>query len=324
MSERSCLAVSLGLWQDRPPLEGLETAALADELGYSELWIGEMATFDAFALATAVGMRTRRIPLTVGPLAVALRSPVGMAMGIASVAALTGRPVHLALGASSDVVVEHWHGRDRRGGAARLRETAAAVRGLLAGERVVYEGSLVRTHGYRLRLPAPSGSLTIAAFGPRAIAAAVEADRMVINLCTPALAASLRSRLSTAAAAAGRPVPRLALWAPAGVDPEAAGYAQAAQALVGYLAAPGYGEMFAQAGFAELVAFARTRPHPRELLARMPPALCEAVGLLGDRDTCRRRAAEYRDAGVDDLVLVPLTAGDPAGARTLTALRDLV
>ena len=56
---RPRLGVSLGLWQDRDPLEALETARIADELGYPELWIGEMATWDAFALAAAIARETR-------------------------------------------------------------------------------------------------------------------------------------------------------------------------------------------------------------------------------------------------------------------------
>ena len=43
----------LGLWQDRDPLEALETARIADELGYPELWVGEMATFDAAGVTDA-------------------------------------------------------------------------------------------------------------------------------------------------------------------------------------------------------------------------------------------------------------------------------
>ncbi|MFZ1491394.1 MAG: hypothetical protein WAS51_15765, partial [Ilumatobacteraceae bacterium] len=61
--------VSLGFWQDRDPLEALVTARLADELGYGQIWIGEMATFDAFALAVAVGSGAGRAELVVGPLA---------------------------------------------------------------------------------------------------------------------------------------------------------------------------------------------------------------------------------------------------------------
>ena len=45
------LSVSLGLWQDRPAAEVVRTAEVADALGYGEIWIGEMATFDAFGSA---------------------------------------------------------------------------------------------------------------------------------------------------------------------------------------------------------------------------------------------------------------------------------
>ncbi|HEY5334697.1 MAG TPA: LLM class flavin-dependent oxidoreductase, partial [Mycobacteriales bacterium] len=69
-SHRPELSVSVGLWQDRPADEVLVTAAAADELGFAELWLGEMATFDAFALGAVIAGRTARIALTIGPLAV--------------------------------------------------------------------------------------------------------------------------------------------------------------------------------------------------------------------------------------------------------------
>ncbi|WP_205354226.1 hypothetical protein [Embleya scabrispora] len=92
--------------------------------------------------------------------------------------------------------------------------------------------------------------------------------------------------------------------------------------LVGYLAAPGYAEMFARAGFAELVAYARTRPRPRELPAAIPAsAVAVVVGVVGAVAHGRERIAAYRGVGVDEVVLVPAaTAGDPAGAATLRAL----
>ena len=297
-------AAVLGYWQDRDPLEALETASLADELGYRELWVGEMATFDAFALASAIGGRTSRIELCVGPLAVGVRDPMAMAMGVASVAALSGgRAVHLAIGASSPVVVAGWHQREWSRTAARLRETALAVRPLLAGERSV--------GGYRLRLPPPSTSLTVAAFGDRAVRVAAECgDRMVVNLVTPQVAANLRERFGTG---------RLAAWVPAAIDPTDEAFAQMRRGLAMYLGVPGYAEMFEAAGFGELVAFARTGPRPSELLPRVPEELCAAVGLVGTREEAEARAQAYRDAGVDELCIVPVTAGDPAGRRTLEA-----
>ena len=108
------LSVSLGLWQDRPPAEVVRTAQAADALGYGEIWIGEMATFDAFALGAVVAERTAHAALTIGPLAVAVRDPVMIAMGAASLTELTGRTVNVALGSSSPVVVQQWHGRRER------------------------------------------------------------------------------------------------------------------------------------------------------------------------------------------------------------------
>ena len=259
------------LWQDRPAAENLEIARLADQLGYPELWIGEMATYDAFAFATATGLQTEQIGLVIGPLAVSVRTPLTIAMGAASVAALTGRKPAVALGASSTVVVEEWHGRERTRTATHLDETARILRTLLDGEKARFSGELASCQGYRLRLDAPATPLTIAAFSPAAVrTAARRADRMLLNMVTPESLATLRGQLSSAAEKAGRDTPALAVWLPAAVDPQRETVDQLKRALVGYLAAPGYGEMMMAAGFSDLVELARSRPHPRELLAAMP------------------------------------------------------
>ena len=119
------LEVSLGLWQDRPPEEVIRTAALADALGYRAVWIGEMATWDAFVLGAHVGHSFEHANLVLGPFAVAVRDPAMIAIGVASVAALTGREVSVALGTSSTTVVESWHGRDRGRSGRALAESAA-------------------------------------------------------------------------------------------------------------------------------------------------------------------------------------------------------
>ncbi|CAM5299336.1 LLM class F420-dependent oxidoreductase [Streptomyces spiroverticillatus] len=316
------LSVSPGYWQDRPPQEALTTAALADQLGYAGLWLGEMATYDVFSLATAVASRTTRIPLTLGPLAVGVRDPMTIARGVASVADLTGRHVSVAIGSSSPVVVRDWHGRDHRRTGTALRESAQALRPLLDGERTTTDGTLARTRGYRLRLPAPKSSLTVAAFGPQAVrTAAAHADRMVLNLLTPTSAADLVRQLRTAAAEFGRTPPSVAAWVTAAVDPSPEAVEQLRRGVVGYLAAPGYDAMFEAAGFGEVVAYARTRPHPKELLAAVPPEITSAVGLVGGTEAIRARLAEYAAAGVDEVALVPSsTEADPCGERTLTVL----
>lgn len=312
------------LWQDRPAAENLAVAINADRLGYPELWIGEMATYDAFAFATAAGNATEQIALSIGPLAVSVRTPMTMAMGAASVANLTGRETCLALGASSTVVVEEWHGRPRARTARHLDETAQVVQALLAGEKVDFTGDLATSRGYRLRLDAVAGPLTIAAFGPAAVrVAARRSDRMLLNMVTPDSLARLRGAMAAAALKANRPVPRVAVWLTCAIDPDPASIQQLLRAIVGYLAAPGYAEMISEAGFEDLVSFARTRPHPKELLAAMPAELLAAIGLVGTRAAITDRIEQYRAAGADEICLVPATASDAGGARVLAQMKEL-
>ena len=102
----------------------------------------------------------------------------------------------------------------------------------------------------------PRPAITVAAFGPKAVAAARSADRMVLNMVTTAAAERLAAQH-----------PNTAIWLCAAIDPSDEERAWLARGFVGYLAAPGYGEMFAEAGYGELVEFARTHPGPKEILA---------------------------------------------------------
>ena len=140
---------------------------------------------------------------------------------------------------------------------------------------------------------------------------------MVLNLVTPTTAARLVARYRAAGGT------RTAVWLPTAIDPQEDDRAQLTRALVAYLAAPGYGEVFEEAGFGATVAFARSRPHPRELLEAIPPELVDAVGLVGDVTAVTSRIKEYHAAGIDDVGVVPATASDRAGRRTLTSLQGL-
>lgn len=315
------LSVVTPLWQDRPAEENVDIALMADQLGYSELWVGEMATYDAFSFATAVGLRSDNINFTLGPFAVSVRSPMTIAMGAATVASMTGRKVNVALGASSPMVVEKWHGKQRLRTATHISETAKIVRGLLQGEKVDFSGELSSCQGFHLRTSAPGAHLSIAAFSPAAVrAAARHSDRMVLNMVSPKAVAMLKQQLQNTCDQLGRPVPKIAVWLATAVDPTDADIAQILRAKVGYLAAPGYSDMFIEEGFSEIVAFAKSRPHPRDLLAKMTPQLAESVGLIGSIQAVQQRLKEYELAGVDEICVVPATAADPAGKRSLSAL----
>jgi probable F420-dependent oxidoreductase len=313
----------LPYWLDRADEEALDIAHEVRRAGFDSLWIGEMATFDAVALATAVGDRVEGLRLKIGPLAVGVRTPVSISLALASVVTLTGSDVDLALGASSPVIVSGWHDRSWAHAAPRMRETIECLRMILAGERADYEGRHVRAHGFRLRRPQPQTRICVAAFGPAMTrVAARHADEVVLNLVPPRHVKTVRAAVDAEAAAAHRKAPRLAVWVPVALDPGAATLAQLSAQLALYLAPPGYGEMFSQLGFSDLVRRGRDGADRAELASAIPLELLEQVCALGSREEVAGKVSAYHDAGADVVGVVPATAEDPGGQHVLTALAE--
>lgn len=313
--------VVLPFWLDRPDLEAVDVALAAADAGLDAVWIGEMATYDAFALATAVGLRAPGMPLKIGPLAVGVRGPVTLALGASSVASLTGNRVDIALGASSPMIVAGWHQRRWDHHVAVMRETIECLRAMLDGARVDYTGRYVSSRGFRLRSPTPQTRIALGAFGPGMIRlGAGQADEIALNLSSPDRVTQVRAMVDAAAARAGRCAPRLTVWVPAAVNPGEATHVQLAAQLAVYLAPPGYGEMFGALGFGDLVGKARAGAARRELAAAIPVELLQAVCALGDAGQVAARLTAYRDAGADCVAIVPSTAEDPGGRATLHAI----
>jgi probable F420-dependent oxidoreductase len=315
---RARIEAVLPFWLDRPDVEALQIAEAARQAGLAGLWIGEMASFDAFALAAAIGARTPGLRLKLGPLPISARTPVAVALGASSVASLTGCGVDVALGASSPAIVTGWHDREWRHSAGRMRETVQCLRPMLRGDRVDYDGRYVRSRGFRLRHPLPHTGVAIGAFGPTMIRLAAElADEVVLNLASPQRVTQVRQQIDDRARGAGRAAPHLTVWVPVALRPGEAAMRQAAGQLAVYLAPPGYGEMFSELGFAELVGRARAGARRSELAAAIPGELAEQVGAFGAPEQIAGRLRAYLDAGADTVAVVPVTAEDPAGRATL-------
>lgn len=315
------LQVVAPFWLDRPEGEVIDLAVQARRCGFNTMWVGEMATFDAFALATAVGLHAPGLGLKIGPLAVSVRSPVALALGLSSVTTLTGAHADLALGASSPAIVSGWHDRAWTGLAPRMRETVQALRAILAGERADFDGEHVRVQGFRLRRPQPNATISVAAFGPQMTrVAATAADEVVLNLVTPEHVEQVRTIVAEQAGAQGRTPPPIATWVPVALEPGEATLSQLAGQIAAYLAPPGYGESFIELGFGELVAAARGGMRRAELASAVPVELLRMLCAIGTRAEIAARLSAYRTAGASHIGIVPATAEDPAGARVLEAL----
>ena len=319
----AAIEVTLPFWLDRPDVEAMQIAEVAGAVGLTGLWIGEMATFDAFALATAIGTRTPGLRLKLGPLPISVRTPAAIALGASSVAALTGCEIDIALGASSPVIVSGWHDREWLHSAARMRESIDCLRAILRGERADYDGRYVRSHGFRLRSPLAEARIGVGAFGPTITRLAAEtADEVVLNLSSPQRVAQVRKQIDDYAAAVDREPRHLTVWVPAALRPGEASVRQTANQLAVYLAPPGYGEMFCELGFPDLVKQARSGARRSELAAAIPVELTEQLGAMGSPEQIAARLTAYLDAGADTVAVVPVTAEDPAGRGVLQAVAD--
>jgi probable F420-dependent oxidoreductase len=317
------IEVTLPFWLDRPDVEAVQIAETVSAVGLTGLWIGEMATFDTFALATAIGMRTQGLRLKLGPLPISVRTPAAIALGASSVASLTGCEIDVALGASSPMIVSGWHDREWLHSAARMRETIDCLRVLLRGERADYDGRYIRSHGFRLRSPLPGTRIGVGAFGPVITRLAAEiADEVVLNLSSPQRVAQVRKQIDDYAAAVERDAPHLTVWVPAALRPGEASLRQTANQLAMYLAPPGYGEMFCELGFPDLVEQARSGARRSELAAAIPFELTEQLGAAGSPEQIAARLRAYLDAGADTVAVVPVTAEDSAGRGVLQAVAD--
>jgi probable F420-dependent oxidoreductase len=317
------IEVTLPFWLDRPDLEAVQIAETVSAVGLTGLWIGEMATFDAFGLATAIGQRAPGLRLKLGPLPISVRTPVAIALGASSVASLTGCELDIALGASSPTIVNGWHDREWLHSAVRMRETIECLGAILRGERADYDGRHVRSHGFRLRSPLMHTRIGIGVFGPMMTRLAAEvADEVVLNLSSPQRVAQVRTQVDDYAAAVDRTAPHLTVWVPAALRPGEAALRQAANQLAIYLAPPGYGEMFSELGFPDLVEKARNGARRSELAAAIPFELTAQLGALGSPEQIAARLQAYLDAGADTVAVVPVTAEDPAGRGVLQAVAD--
>ena len=320
---RTPIEAVLPFWLDAPDEEALDIADAATAAGLSGLWIGEMATFDAFALATAIGLRAPGMGLRVGPLPISVRTPVSIALGASSVAALTGCDIDVALGASSPFIVAGWHDREWSHSAARMRETIECLRPILRGERADYDGRYVHSHGFRLRHPLPRTRIGVGPFGPTMIQiAARSADEIVLNLASPQRVSQVREQIEQGAVAAGPTPPHLTVWVPVAVRPGEAALRQLAGQLAVYLAPPGYGEMFCELGFAEFVERARNGARRSELAAAIPLELAEQLAALGTPEQVAGQLRAYLQAGADTVAVIPVTAEDPAGRTALQCAAD--
>lgn len=186
-------------------------AQRARGLGLHSVWMGQYVGWD---ILTALALVGREVPdLTLGTAIVPTypRHPIALASQALSVQAATGNRLQLGLGPSHRAIIEEWYGYDYDRPARHMREYLEALKPLLRGEQANYEGDTIRAQGKLTVLEAKPPAVLISALGPVMLRLAGElAGGTVTAWAGPrTIATHIAPRLNEAAAAAGRPQPRI-------------------------------------------------------------------------------------------------------------------
>jgi alkanesulfonate monooxygenase SsuD/methylene tetrahydromethanopterin reductase-like flavin-dependent oxidoreductase (luciferase family) len=255
------------------PPERLRAAAEAAEAaGLEELWLWEDCFAESGIAAAAAALAwTERLRVGIGLLPVPLRNVAITAMEIATLERMFPGRVDIGVGHG----VQAWMaqvGAKVESPLTLLREYLAALRALLAGERVTTAGRYVRLDAVRLDWPPDRAPRLLAGVtGPRSLDLSGElADGTILTAgTTPDRVRAVRDRL---AAAGARPDHRLVVYLTAATGPGAAARVEA------------------------------------ELRAEPDPGL--ELGVAGDAAAVAAAVRRWAGAGADAVVLQP-TADEP-------------
>jgi 5,10-methylenetetrahydromethanopterin reductase len=217
--------------------------------------------------------------------------------------ALGGR-LTLGIGLSHQIVIQDMYGYSFERPARHMREYLAVLLPLLAGDPASFDGATLRAHiGLSVPRSPRRVPVLLAALAPRMLRLAGElADGTVLWMTGPATVRDyIVPSITAAAAAAGRPSPRVACMLPVCVtDDEAQARADADKAMAIYGQLPSYRAMLDKEGAAG----------PGD------------VAIVGHEDAVAEQIRALADYGVSDFVAAEYAHG-PDGPRTRALLRTM-
>ncbi len=288
----------------------IDNAVRAEADGFTSLWYAGAGGLEPLVIMPLVGRATERIELGTSIVQTYPRHPVLMAQEASAVSAAIGGEGRftLGVGVSHRPVIEGMYGLAYDGNARHLREYLTVLGGLLEDGRSQFAGDDYRVAagtGQRPESPVP---VLVAALAPRSLAAAGELAGGTITWMANAHAVEslIAPALRDAAAAAGRPAPRVVAGLPVAVtDDVDAGREAAARQFAMYGTLPNYQRVLAAGGVSS-------------------PA---DAAIVGNEDQVGQAVTALFDAGATDVWAAPFPVGEDRSAsrrRTRALLRDLV
>ena len=151
--ENSSMNKNLGVtvsWQGATVPSVRSLALAAEELGFEYLWVPEAWGLEATSTIAHLLTVTNSIKIGTGILNVYSRSAALIGMTCATLEQISPGRTLLGLGTSGKSLVENWHGVQFARSLQRTKEYVEVIRKVATGEKVEFEGELLRLARFRL------------------------------------------------------------------------------------------------------------------------------------------------------------------------------
>jgi len=282
----------------------------AEADGFSALWYASIVTGDPLVAMAIAGRETSTIELGTAVLQTFPCHPLLQANRVSSVVDAMGRPgFTLGIGPSHEPVIRGAFGMSYDHPGRSTDEYLQILTALLRGENVDFDGSDWSAHtAGRAVPPSHPVPVLVSALGPRLLRVAGEhADGTVLWMAPArAIETHVAPKLHAAAAAAGRPAPRIVAGLPVAVHDDIAEARAAASA--------------SSSMYAQMENYTRIL----EIGGAGTPA---DAAIVGNESSVTSQLQSLLDAGATDIWAAVFPVGDDRRASTRRSkdlLRDLV
>jgi len=311
-----------------------ELVKLADECGYTDGWSFEANSSDAFSPIAAMAMLSSKLRFGTAIVPIYTRSAALIAMTAATVQNLSGGRFVLGLGISSPTIVEQWMSVPYVKTHTRTRETVAAVRAIMNGEKYSVDGKTMRINGFRMDLyqDVPPAPIYLGAQGAAMCRMAGEiGDGLITNFVTTDSLPAMLEHTREGMRSAGKDPSQLDVVCRINValgEDLATARGLFKRNLAAYITVPGYNKFFKEIGYENEAGKAMelwNRGDRKQALDSLPDEMVEKIYIYGDAKNCRKRVDEFFKAGVTTTALQFFSFSpkpEERGTRILKALRD--
>lgn len=289
-----------------PVAQILDHAVEAEEAGFASYWLAQLALPDALTVLATAGARTSSIELGTAVVPTWVRHPLMLAGQALTVQASTGNRLALGIGLAHKRTVETSLRIPFDRPARHMEEYLSVLLPALHERAVSFAGDIwsAEVEGLNGTPEATPPPVLLAAMGPRMLRLAGErADGTILWLSGPkVIAERIKPAVDEAAAAAGRPAPRIVASVPVCVTPKPDEVRRTIATLL-----DGYNELPSYRGVMD----AEGAGGPGD------------VSIVGSDDDVRAGLAAFADAGVTDFAALEFVAGADDREATRALLADV-